>query len=77
MRFSRLLLIAAAALPLGACMTAEQVASAIAANDDAACQCAGAQPGTTAYAKCREEKSSQRGMAQNQQATQSFMRPRI
>jgi hypothetical protein len=81
--FSRLLLVVAAALPLGACfMTAEQIA----ANDDAACRSAG-KPGTPAYAKCRDDRTRMR-MAQNieaqamqrqmyimnQSATQSFMR---
>jgi hypothetical protein len=81
--FSRLLLVVAAALPLGACfMTAEQIAT----NDDAACRSAG-KPGTPAYAKCRDDRTRMR-MAQNieaqamqrqmyimnQSATQSFMR---
>ena len=80
---SRLLLVVAAALPLGACfMTAEQIA----ANDDTACRSAG-KPGTPAYAKCRDDRTRMR-MAQNieaqamqrqmyimnQSATQSFMR---
>ncbi|MGB8400386.1 hypothetical protein [Bradyrhizobium sp.] len=95
MHFSRLLLIVAAALPLGACMTAaEQQAQArpIAANDDAACRSAGANPGTPAYVQCRKDRSNQRAIAQteadrsmqrsmwwmNQQATQSRMyRPRL
>ena len=83
MHFLRLLLIVAAALPLGACfVTAEQIA----ANDDAACRRAG-KPGTPAYAKCRDDRTRMR-MAQNieaqamqrqmyimnQSATQSFMR---
>ena len=89
MHFSRLLLIVAAALPLGACMTAaeqQEQARAIAASDDAACRSAG-KPGTPAYAKCREDRSRMR-VAQsveaqamqrqmyimNQTATQSFMR---
>jgi hypothetical protein len=61
--FSRLLLIVAAALPLGACMTAAEQARAIAANDDAACRSAGTKPGKPAYAKCRESMSNQRVMA--------------
>ena len=92
--FSRLVLIVAAALPLGACMTAAEQqaqARAIAANDDAACRSAGTKPGTPAYAKCLEDKSNHRRIAQieaersmqrqmwmmNQSATQSFMRPRL
>jgi len=54
--FSRLLLIVAVALPLGACMSAAEIA----ANDDAACRSAGAKPGTPAYVKCRENRSNQR-----------------
>jgi len=67
--FSRLLLIVAAALILGACMTAEEQqaqARAIAANDDAACRSAGAQPGTPAYVQCRENRSNQRAVAQRE-----------
>jgi hypothetical protein len=88
-QFSRLLLIVATALPLGACMTAaerQEQARAIAASDDAACRSAG-KPGTPAYAKCRDDRVRMR-MAQNieaqamqrqtyimnQSATQSFMR---
>jgi hypothetical protein len=85
--FSRILLVVAAALPLGAClMTAEQIA----ANDDAACRSAGLKPGTPAYVKCREDKSRMR-FAQNmedqamqrqmwsmqQMNTQLMMRPRM
>ena len=81
--FSRLLLVVAATLPLGACfMTAEQIA----ANDDAACRKAG-KPGTPPYVKCRDDRNRMR-MAQSieeqamqrqmhimqQSATQSFMR---
>jgi hypothetical protein len=87
MHFSRLLLVVAAALPLGACfLTAEQIA----ANDDAACRSAGLKPGTPAYAKCREDRSNLR-FAQNMEAqamqrqmwsmqqmnTQLMMRPRM
>jgi hypothetical protein len=67
--FSRLLLIVAAALPLGACMTAaEQQAQAreIAASDDAACRSAGAKPGTPAYAKCLEDRKNHRVIAQTE-----------
>jgi len=67
MHFSRLLLIVAAALPLGACMTAAEQqaqARAIAANDDAACRSAGAKPGTPAHAKCLEDRKNQRAIAQ-------------
>ena len=64
MHFSRLLLVVAAALPLGACfLTAEQIA----ANDDAACRSAGLKPGTPAYVKCREDRSNLR-FAQNMEA---------
>jgi hypothetical protein len=87
MHFSRLLLVVAAALPLGACfLTAEQIA----ANDDAACRSAGHKPGTPAYAKCREDRSNMR-VAQteadramqrmrwdmNQANTQWMYRPRM
>ena len=87
MHFSRLLLVVAAALPLGACfLTAEQIA----ANDDVHCRSAGLKPGTPAYAKCREDRSNLR-FAQNMEAqamqrqmwsmqqmnTQLMMRPRM
>ena len=62
MHFSRLPLIVAAALSLGACMSAADIA----ANDDAACRSAGAKPGTPAYVKCRENKSNQRVIAQRE-----------
>src|SRR5262245_23677335 len=62
MHFSRLLLIVAAALPLGACMSAAEIAT----NDDAACRNAGAKPGTPAYEKCRENRSNQRAIAQRE-----------
>ena len=85
--FSRLLLIVAAALPLGACMTAAEQQAQVAANDDAACRSAGTKPGTPAYAQCRELRSNQRIVAQReaehamqrqsymmqQSATRSFM----
>ena len=61
--FSRLLLIVAAALPLGACLTAaeqQEQAREIVASDDAACRGAGLKPGTPAYVKCREDKSKLR-----------------
>jgi hypothetical protein len=62
--FSRLLLVVAAALPLGACfLTAEEIA----ANDDAACRSAGLKRGTPAYVKCREDRSNLR-FAQNIEA---------
>ena len=87
MHFSRLVLVVAAALPLGACfLTAEQIAT----NDDAACRSAGLKPGTPAYVKCREDRSNLR-FAQNMEAqamqrqmwsmqqmnTQLMMRPRM
>jgi hypothetical protein len=60
MRFSRLLLVVVAALPLCACfMTAEEIA----ANDDARCRSAGLKPGTPAYAKCREDIRNRRAMS--------------
>ena len=68
MHFSRLLLIVAATLPLGACMTAAEQAREIAASDDAACRNTGTKAGTPAYAKCREAKSNQRAMAQTVEA---------
>ena len=76
MHFARLLLMVAAALPLGACMTAAEQAQAIAASDDAACRDAGTKPGTPAYAKCRETMSNQRAMARiaEDQAMQRQMR---
>jgi predicted NAD-dependent protein-ADP-ribosyltransferase YbiA (DUF1768 family) len=70
MHFSRLLLIVAAALPLGACMTAAEQqaqARAIAASDDAACRSAGAKAGTPAYAKCLENRSNQRAVLQREE----------
>ena len=55
--FSRLLLVVAVALPLGACfLSPEQIA----ANDDAACRGVGLKLGTPAYVKCREDKSKLR-----------------
>jgi len=60
MRFSRLLLVVAAALPLSACFT---TAEQIAADDDAACRSAGLKRGTPAYAQCLDNVSSQRQMA--------------
>ena len=60
MRFSGILLIVAAALPLGACfMTAEQIA----ADDDAACRHDGLKRGTPAYAQCREDIKNRRAMS--------------
>ena len=52
MHFSRLLLIVAAALPLGACFTS---AEQIAANDDGACRSAGLKRGTPAYVQCLDD----------------------
>jgi hypothetical protein len=52
----RYLLIAAATLPLAACMSAadqEARERALAARDDAACRKTGAKPGTQGYANCR------------------------
>ena len=68
MRFSRILLIVAAALPLGACfMTAEQIA----ADDDAACRSAGLKRGTPVYVQCRDDRTrmrvSQQAAMQQQQ----------
>jgi hypothetical protein len=61
MHFSRLLLIVAAALPLGACLTAAaQQEREIATSDDTACRSVGLKPGTPRYVKCREERSSLR-----------------
>jgi hypothetical protein len=60
--FSRLLLIVAVTLPMGACLTADDHAREIAASDDAACRGAGTKPGTPAYAKCLEDRSNQRQM---------------
>jgi hypothetical protein len=62
--FSRLLLIVALSLPLGACLTAAEQAQEIAARDDAACRDAGTRPGTPAYAKCREDMSNRRQMSE-------------
>jgi hypothetical protein len=62
--FSRLLLIVALTLPMGACLTAVEQAREIEAGDDAACRDAGTKPGTPAYAKCREDMSNRRNMSQ-------------
>jgi len=62
--FSRLLLMVAVTLPLGACLTAEEQAREIAASDDAACRDAGMKPRTPAYDKCREDMSNRRHMSQ-------------
>jgi hypothetical protein len=60
MRFSRILLIVAAALPLGACfVTAEDFER----HDDGVCRDMGLKPGTQAYSQCRQNVSSQRQMA--------------
>jgi hypothetical protein len=57
MRFSRLLLVVAAALPLSACFT---TAEQIAADDDAACRSAGLKRGTPAYVQCRDDRTRMR-----------------
>ena len=57
--FSRLLLIVALTLPVGACVTTQEIE----AHDDAACRNTGTKPGTPEYAKCREDMSNQRQMA--------------
>jgi hypothetical protein len=62
--FSRLLLIVALTLPMGACLTAAHQVRDIEASDDAACRDAGTKPGTPAYAKCREDVSERRHMSQ-------------
>jgi hypothetical protein len=62
MHIARLLLIVAVALPFGACMSPTEIA----ADDDAACRSAGAKPGTSAYVKCRENRSNQRVIAQRE-----------
>jgi hypothetical protein len=62
--FSRLLFIVALTLPIGGCLTAAEQAQEIAAHDDAACRDAGTKPGTPAYAKCREDMSNRRQMAE-------------
>jgi hypothetical protein len=56
--FSRLLLVVAVALQLGAC------ASEIAASDDEVCRSTGAKPGTPAYGTCLENMKEQRRIAQ-------------
>jgi hypothetical protein len=85
MRFSRLVLIVVAALPLGVCfMTAEEVAADNAVRDDAACRHDGLKSGTPAYAKCREDIKNRRAMQdmamrigmQNQQWTMQQMSTR-
>jgi hypothetical protein len=62
--FSRLLLIVALTLPLGACLTAAEQARELEASDDAACRDAGTKPGTPAYTQCREDMSNRRHMSQ-------------
>jgi hypothetical protein len=62
--FSRMLLIVAAVLPLGACMTAAEQARQIEVSDDTACRDAGTKRGTPAYAKCREDMSNRRHMSE-------------
>jgi|KBSSwiStaDraftv2_1062776.scaffolds.fasta_scaffold123556_3 hypothetical protein len=56
----KLLLAAAVALPLSACMSAADIA----ASDDAACRSTGAKPGTPAFAKCLEDRRERRRIAQ-------------
>jgi hypothetical protein len=62
--FSRLLLIVALTLPLGACLTAAEQARELEASDDPACRDAGTKPGTPAYSQCREDMSNRRHMSQ-------------
>ena len=57
---SRLLLVAAAALTLGGCMSASEIA----ASDDAACRNTGAKPGAPAFVKCLEDRKERRRIAQ-------------
>jgi hypothetical protein len=60
MCFSRILLIVAAALPLGACfVTAEDFER----HDDGVCRDMGLKRGTQAYSQCRQNVSSQRQVA--------------
>jgi hypothetical protein len=60
MRVSRILLVIAAALPLGACfVTAEDFER----HDDGVCRDMGLKRGTQAYSQCRQNVSSQRQMA--------------
>jgi hypothetical protein len=61
MRVSRILLIVAVALPLGACLTA--TAEDFERHDDGVCRDMGLKRGTQAYADCRQNVSSQRQMA--------------
>jgi hypothetical protein len=67
--FSRLLcVVAVATLPLGACMSASEIA----ASDAAACRSRGAKPRTPAYAKCLEDRKALRRVAaiENQRSMQ-------
>lgn len=57
------MLIGAACVMLGGCITPEQLA----VRDDATCQSYGAQPGTDRYTNCRLQVAQQR-----QQALQAF-----
>jgi PBP1b-binding outer membrane lipoprotein LpoB len=57
---SRLVVIAAAALLLGGCMSTAEIA----ASDESACRNAGTKPGTPAYAKCLDNRKEQRRVAQ-------------
>jgi hypothetical protein len=61
---SRLLLIVALTLPVGACLTPAEQAREIEVSDHAACRDAGTRPGTSAYAKCRESISNRRRLSQ-------------
>ena len=61
MRLSRILLVVAVALPLGACLTA--TAEDFERHDDGVCRDMGLKPGTQAYSQCRQNVSSQRQMA--------------
>lgn len=61
MRLSRILLVAAVALPSGACLTA--TAEDFERHDDGVCRDMGLKRGTQAYADCRQNVSSQRQMA--------------
>jgi hypothetical protein len=57
---SRLLLMTAVALSLGACASPAEIA----ASDDAACRRTGAKPGTPDFGKCLENRKEQRRVAE-------------
>jgi hypothetical protein len=61
MRVSRILLVLAVTLPLGACLTA--TAEDFERHDDGVCRDMGLKQGTQAYVDCRQNVSSQRQMA--------------